>query len=40
MSKRLTEFPDLGYEDEAPEKIHIALVSFAFDNSELINLLK
>jgi hypothetical protein len=40
VSKRLTEFPDLGYEDDPPEKIKIALVTFAFDNSELINLLK
>jgi hypothetical protein len=40
MSKRLTEFPDLGYEDDPPEKINIALITFAFDNSVLINLLK
>lgn len=40
LSKRLTDFPDLGYEDDPPEKIKIALVTFAFDNSELINLLK
>jgi hypothetical protein len=40
MTKRLTEFPDLGYEDDPPEKINIALVTFAFDNSVLINLLK
>lgn len=32
--------PDLGYEEEPVEKINIALVSFAFDNSALINLLK
>ena len=32
--------PDLGYEDEPPEKIKIALITFAFDNSSLINLLK
>ena len=40
MSKRLTALPDLSYEDEAPEKITISLITFAFDNSELINLLK
>ena len=32
--------PDLGYEDEPVEKVNIALVTFAFDNAELINLLK
>jgi hypothetical protein len=40
MSRRLSEMPDLGYEDEPVEKINIALITFAFDNSELINLLK
>ncbi len=40
MSRRLSELPDLGYEDEPVEKINIALISFAFDNGELINLLK
>ena len=40
FSRRLSELPDLGYEDEPVEKVNIALVSFAFDNSELINLLK
>jgi hypothetical protein len=32
--------PDLGYEDETPEHINISMFTFAFDNSELINLLK
>lgn len=32
--------PDLGYEDETPERIYISMCTFAFDNSELINLLK
>lgn len=32
--------PDLGYEDETPERIYISMFTFAFDNSELINLLK
>lgn len=32
--------PDLGYEDEAPERIRISMITFAFDNAELINLLK
>jgi hypothetical protein len=32
--------PDLGYEDDPPERIRISMISFAFDNAELINLLK
>ena len=40
MSDRLTKLPDLGYEEEAPEVISIAMITFAFDNGELINLLK
>jgi hypothetical protein len=40
MSERLTKLPDLGFEEEPPERINIALISFAFDNAELINLLK
>lgn len=38
--KALTALPDLGYEDEPPKSIRISLIQFAFDNSELINLLK
>jgi hypothetical protein len=40
MSKRLTKLPDLGYEDEPPERINISLITFAFDNNELINILR
>jgi len=40
LRKDLPELPDLGYEDEAPERINIAMMTFAFDNGELINLLK
>jgi hypothetical protein len=32
--------PDLKYEDPAPERIIISMISFAFDNAELINLLR
>lgn len=32
--------PDLGYEDPAPDQIKIAMISFAFDNAALINLLR
>lgn len=31
--------PDLGYEDETPERINISMFTFAFDNAKLINLL-
>lgn len=40
MEDRLTRLPDLGYEEEPPEQIKIAMISFAFDNAEVINLLK
>jgi hypothetical protein len=37
MEMRLTEFPDLGIDgDEADEHIKIAVVTFAFDNAEII----
>jgi hypothetical protein len=36
----LTRLPDLGYEDPAPEHIKIAMISFAYDNAEIINLLR
>ena len=32
--------PDLGYEDEPPARIRISMITFAFDNADLINLLK
>jgi hypothetical protein len=40
LEDRLTDLPDLGYEEETPERINISMLTFAFDNSELINLLK
>jgi hypothetical protein len=40
LSTRLSAMPDMGYEDEPPERINIALITFAFDNGEMINLLK
>lgn len=30
----------MGFEDDPPERIKIALINFAFDNSQLINLLR
>lgn len=40
METRLTRLPDLGYEEVPPERIRIAMITFAFDNAELINLLR
>ena len=40
LEERLTRLPDLGYEDPAPERIKIAMMTFAFDNADLINLLR
>jgi hypothetical protein len=40
LEDRLTRLPDLGYEDQPPERIRISMITFAFDNAELINLLR
>jgi len=40
MEERLDQLPDLGYEDEPVEHVKIAVTTFAFKNSEIINLLK
>ena len=40
LEDRLTKLPDQGFEDPPPERINIAMITFAFDNSALINLLK
>lgn len=40
LEERLTRLPDLGYEDPAPDRIRISMISFAFDNAALINLLR
>jgi hypothetical protein len=36
----LQRLPDLGYEDPPPEEIKISLITFAFENEILINLLR
>lgn len=36
----MSQLPDLGFEDEPVEEIKIAMTTFAFKNSEVINLLK
>ena len=33
LEDNLSKLPDLGYEEEAPERIEIAMISFAFDNA-------
>jgi len=40
MERRLTIMPDLGFEEEPPEQIKIAVTTFAFDNADLILLLR
>ena len=40
LEERLTNLPDLGYEEQAPDRIRISMISFAFDNAKLINLLR
>lgn len=40
LEERLTNLPDQGYEEEPPERIKISMITFAYDNSEIINLLK
>ena len=40
MENKISRIPDLGYEDEPPERIEIAATTFAFENAALVNLLK
>jgi len=40
MESKLKQMPDLGFEDEPQEEVKIALATFAFDNAELILLLR
>ena len=40
MEDKLALMPDLGFEDEPQERVNIAVTTFAFDNAELINLLR
>ena len=39
MENKLSRMPDLGYEDNPPERIEIAATTFAFENAQLIKLL-
>lgn len=40
MEKKLSKLEDLGFEDTPVDEIHVAVTTLAFDNAELINLLK
>jgi hypothetical protein len=41
MEEKLTKLPNLGYDDDgAPERIEIAATTFAFENGQLIKLLR
>lgn len=40
MERRVSLLHDLGYEDEPVEEVKIAVTTFAFNNSEMIDLLK
>ena len=40
MEAKLKQLPDLGYEEVPQDRIEIAATSFAFENAELITMLK
>lgn len=40
MENKLSKCPDLGFLDTPPEKIKIAMTFLAFNNSEMIIMLK
>ena len=40
MESRLDQLPDLGYEDEPVDHVKIAVTSFAYNNAEIIHLLR
>lgn len=40
LEDNFSKLPDLGFEDEPVSRIKISMMTFAFDNSQLINLLK
>lgn len=40
MENKLSQLPDLGYEEEPVKEIKVAVTTFAFDNADLINLLR
>ena len=40
MEEKLTACPDLGFLDQPPTRVKIAMTFLAFDNSEMILMLK
>lgn len=40
LENNFSRLPDLGFEDQRVERIKISMLTFAFDNADLINLLK
>ena len=40
MERRLSLLPDLGFEEEPVEEIKIAVTTFAYNNGEVIHLLR
>lgn len=40
LEDNFSRLPDLGFEDEPVTRVNISMVTFAFDNAQLINLLK
>ena len=40
MEDRVSQLPDLGYEDEPEEQVKIAVSTLAFDNADIIDLLR
>jgi hypothetical protein len=40
LEERLTRLPDLGYEENPPDRMRVSMITFAFDNAKLINLLR
>lgn len=40
MEDRLTKLPDLGYEENPPDRMKISFITFAYDNAKIINLLR
>ena len=40
MENRLSELPDLGYNDEPSDQIKVAITTFAYKNGDVIELLR
>ena len=40
MERRISELPDLGFEDEPVEHVKVAVTTLAFKNADVINLLR